>query len=117
LKPMSEVSCRDMDANRRPPRNSSVKMRTYTGLRLKGAAGGAVPAGPGLMPLLPEGPAPAAAAEPGSGDGLLLLLPEVPVPPLLLAAGCGLLLEAEPAWAWVLEELLLPALAEADPGH
>lgn len=83
-KPMSDVSCSDMDANRSPPRNSSVKISTYTGLRLKGASCAAAPGGPpGLVLLLP------AAVLPGTGDGLLLLLPPLGAAGCPLLAACG----------------------------
>lgn len=71
LKPMSDVSWRDMDANNSPPKNKSVKISTYTGFKAKGAAGGA-PGGPEAAPGVPM-PA-AAAVLPGSGTGLLPLL-------------------------------------------
>lgn len=97
LNPMSLVSCSDMLANSSPPRNSSVKISTYTGFRLKGASCAPALGGPpGAAPTPPAAAAAAAPAAPGSGDGLVLADGVLLVEP---AAPCGagpeLLLVAE----------------------
>lgn len=91
---MSDVSCSDIDANSSPPKNSNVKISTYTGFRLKGAAGAVVPGGPGAPLLLLAPPTPAAPGRgEGFGDGFVLLLGVVAGCILLLPAAC----EALPA--------------------